>query len=115
MTVSCGSKISKILACFCLLLLGAVDAPSLGAGLAPAGEVAVHEGVETGVVGGLEQVAELVDNDVLYSPLGEQEQVDGEGDGAGADVAGTPARDGGPIADLRGLYAHELGMVAYEG
>ena len=60
------------------------------AGLAPAGEKIIHEGVETGIVGWLEQMAELVNHNMLYAPLGQQQSVEGNADGAGFDIALAP-------------------------
>ena len=60
------------------------------AGLAPAREIMIHEGVETGIVGWLEQMAKLVNHNMLYAPLWQQQSVEGDADGAGFDIALAP-------------------------
>ena len=59
-------------------------------GGAPIGIEPVHEGVETGTVAGLEEMAHLVDHNVFDAPLGQKEEIGGEADGAGADETMSP-------------------------
>ena len=56
----------------------------------PAREVFVHEGVEAGVVAGFEEVAEFVNHHLFHAPVGQEQEVGGEADGLGSDVADAP-------------------------
>ena len=59
------------------------------------GEVAIHEGVKVGVVTGFDEVAELVDDDVLDAPLGQQQQIEREADTTLLDMADSPGPHAG--------------------
>ena len=84
------------------------------AGLAPAGIKLGHEGVETLVVTGLQQVAELVDHYVLDAPVGQKQGVGGDAHLAGADIALAPTRLEGSIVDGAGLDIHLAGVMLYQ-
>ena len=84
------------------------------AGLAPAGVKLGHKGVETGIVTGLQQVAELVDYYVLDAPIGQKQGVGGDADLAGADVALAPAGLEGSIGDGTGLDTHQARIMLYQ-
>ena len=62
------------------LFLGVVtaDASRFLSGFVPAGEVAVHDVVEGRAVVGHKQVGEFVYDDVLYAPVGQEQQIDGD-------------------------------------
>ena len=94
------------------LFLGVVlaDASRFLSGFVPAGEVAVHDVVEGRAVVGHKQVGEFVYDDVLYAPVGQEQQIDGEGDAACAVVAAAPARGGVAKGDGCRLHAHRLGV-----
>ena len=83
--------------------------------MAPAGIKLGHEGVETLVVTGLQQVAELVDYYVLDAPIGQKQGVGGDADLTGADVALAPAGLEGAIGDGTGLDVHLAGVMLYQG
>ena len=84
------------------------------AGLAPAGIKLGHEGVETLVVAGLQQVAELVDYYVLDAPIGQKQGVGGDADLAGADIALAPTGLEGTIGDGAGLDTHLARITLYQ-
>ena len=48
------------------------DAVGLFPCFAPTGKILVHQGVEAGVMTGLQQMAEFVDDDVLGAPVGQE-------------------------------------------
>lgn len=52
-------------------------------------------------------------DDVLHAPLGQQEHVGRDADGAFFDVAFPPAGDERPVVDKGGLDAHELGVALH--
>ena len=76
----------------------------------PTGEEPVHQGMETGVVAGLKQVAQFVDHNVLYAPFGQQQQVDGEADAAVLSAAPAPSRCHWLVGNGRWTDVHLLGM-----
>ena len=73
---------------------GFTEAAGLDTCFAPTGEVAIHDGIEGGAVVGHEQMGELMNDDVFDAPVGQQKEVDGEGDAACAVVAGAPPGNG---------------------
>lgn len=82
--------------------------------MAPTGIKLGHEGVETLVVAGLEEMAELVDYYVLDAPVGEQQGVGGNADLAGADITLAPAGLEGTIGDGAGLDTHLARVMLYQ-
>lgn len=87
-------------------------APKLAAQLfahgSPVWVEAVHEGVESSVVAGLEQVAELMDHDVLKAVARVVDKGGVNRDGAGFHVARPPARPHGTEAYIRGVNTHQV-------
>lgn len=90
---------------------GFAEAAGLGTCFPPTGEVVVHDGIEGGAVIGHEQMGELMDDDVFYAPVGQQQEVERKGDSACAVVAGTPSGNGFAEGDGGWLYAHLAGMT----
>ncbi len=74
-----------------IVFLHPADAASLGPGFAPSGIVMVHEGMKPGAVVWLQQMAELVDHDMLYAPFWKQQQVAAEANSLGLNIARPPA------------------------
>ena len=82
--------------------------------MAPAGIKLGHEGVETLVMAGLEEVAELVDYYMLDAPVGEQQGVGGDADLTGTDITLAPTGLEGAIGDGAGLDTHLAGVMLYQ-
>ena len=82
--------------------------------MAPAGIKLGHKGVETLVVAGLEEMAELVDHYVLDAPVGEQQGVGGDANLTGTDITLAPAGLEGTIGDGAGLDTHLAGVMLYQ-
>ena len=82
--------------------------------MAPTGIKLGHEGVETLVMAGLKEVAELVDYYVLDAPVGEQQGVGGDADLAGADITLAPTGLEGTIGDGTGLDIHLARITLYQ-
>lgn len=76
-----------------LLILHFTYLSRLFAGFLPTREVAVHQGMETGVVTGFQQVTEFVNDYMLDTPLWQQQQIGRETDAAVFDIADAPARN----------------------
>ena len=58
-----------------IIVLHSANLTGLAACLFPTGKIPVHQGVETGVVAWLQQMAQLVNDDMLHTPYGEQQQI----------------------------------------
>ena len=82
--------------------------------MAPAGIKLGHEGVETLVMAGLEEMAELVDHYVLDAPVGEQQGIGGDADLARADITLAPTGLEGTISNGAGLDTHLAGVMLYQ-
>ena len=82
--------------------------------MAPAGIKLGHEGVETLVMAGLKEVAELVDHYVLDAPVRKQQGVGGDADLTSADITLAPAGLEGAIGDGAGLDTHLAGVMLYQ-
>ena len=82
--------------------------------MAPTGIKLGHEGVETLVMAGLKEVAELVDYYVLDAPVGEQQGVGGNAHLAGADITLAPTGLESAIGNGAGLDTHLAGVMLYQ-
>lgn len=82
--------------------------------MAPAGIKLGHKGVETLVMAGFEEMAELVDYYVLDAPVGEQQGVGGDADLTGTDITLAPAGLEGTISNGAGLDTHLAGVMLYQ-
>ena len=76
-----------------VIVLHAADSTGFLARFTPTGVVAVHQGVEAGVVAGFQQMTQFVDNHMFYAPCWQEQQIGGEADRLVSDVAHAPARN----------------------
>ena len=83
------------------------------AGFAPAGEVFVHQRMETMIMTGFQQMAQFMHHNVLHAPFWQQQRIHGDTDGTILYVALPPTRDGWLVTDSGRANTHFLGVALY--
>ena len=94
---------------------GAQETGCFLVGGAPIGIEPVHERMEPRTVSGLQQMTHLVDHNVFDAPLGQEEEIGGKADGAGADETMSPFGFKGFAGDDLRPYTHDRRVTVNHG
>lgn len=93
------------------ILFHLADLPCLFPDFLPTGKVLIHERMETGIVTGFLQVAQLMNHNMLDTPFRQQQHICREAYGLVLNIANTPSGYHRLVIDHRRIHAHLLGVT----